>query len=102
MGLFGDKCFRCGEKRTKKSFEGVPTCTACELEVKARREKTRLCPVDSSEMRKRIVHNIVIDRCGRCGGVWLDGGELDLLTKAIESGAESDFATGMFLGMAIG
>jgi len=53
-------------------------------------------------MKKDLVHNIIIDRCENCGGVWFDGGELDVLKKAIESGAGGDFATGMVVGMVIG
>jgi len=72
------------------------------MKIKADREETRLCPTDSNVMDKDIVHNVIIDRCEKCGGVWLDGGELDVMKKAIESGAGGDFATGMVLGMAIG
>ena len=102
MGLFGEKCCRCGKKRTKKSFEGVPTCDECELKIKASQEEARLCPIDSNVMKKDVVHNVIIDRCDQCGGVWLDGGELDVMKKTIESGAGGDFAIGMVLGMAIG
>jgi len=102
MGLFGEKCLRCGKKRTRKSLEGVPTCDGCELDLEAGREEKRLCPIDSAEMKKEVVCNVILDRCETCGGVWLDGGELDVLKEAIESGADGDFATGMVLGMAIG
>ena len=106
MSIFGDMCCRCDKKRTKKSFEGVPTCETCQLQIEAERqaasEATRQCPIDSSVMKKEIVNNIIIDRCEKCGGVWLDSGELDVLKKAIQSGAGGDLATGMVLGMAIG
>jgi len=43
------------------------------------KEGSRECPVDGTEMSKSIAHMVVIDRCPKCGGVWLDGGELDKL-----------------------
>jgi hypothetical protein len=102
MGIFGEKCLRCGEARTKKSFDGVPTCDTCRLKIDAKREVTRLCPIDSNVMRKDVIHNVIIDRCDKCGGVWLDGGELDVMKEAIEAGAGANFTTGMILGMAMG
>ena len=101
MELFGDKCYRCG-KRTKKSFGGVPTCEECALKDQAKVEKSRKCPIDSNVMKKEVIHNVIIDRCKKCGGIWLDGDELKVIKKAIESGAGSYFATGFLLGIAIG
>ena len=87
MSLLGEKCARCGKKRTRKEYEGVPTCDACqhalELKLAAAREAPHGCPIDRAAMRKEVVSNIIIDRCPTCGGVWLDGGELELLRGAI-------------------
>ena len=102
MGLFGEKCLRCGQQRTKQKVDGIPTCDACGLKLKAEKETKRQCPVDGSEMSKDVVFNIIIDRCPKCSGVWLDGGELDLVKKGIESGAPDNFGAGLLLGMAIG
>jgi hypothetical protein len=101
MGILGDKCYRCG-KRTKKLFGGVPTCEECQLEVEARGEKLRQCPIDSNMMKKEVVHSVIIDRCKKCGGVWLDGGELEIMKKAIKSGEGDNFLIGFLLGMLIG
>jgi Zn-finger nucleic acid-binding protein len=43
-------------------------------------------------MTKEIVLNLVLDRCPACGGVWLDGGELELLREGLERGMAADFA----------
>jgi len=102
MGLLPEKCVRCGKKRTFTAFEGVPTCYDCEVKIKATREETRSCPVDACTMKKEVVHNIIIDRCTRCGGVWLDKSELEILRQRIHSGDGGNFAIGMLLGMAIG
>jgi Zn-finger nucleic acid-binding protein len=52
-------------------------------------------------MDKTVILNIIVDKCSLCHGVWLDGGELDLLKKAIEFGASGDFALGLSVGMAM-
>lgn len=100
--LFGERCARCGVTRTKQEFEGLPTCDKCQLEIKARREEKRPCPMCNAVMEKSIVLNVIVDKCPACQGAWLDGGELELLKKAIEEGAGDNFATGMLLGMAAG
>ena len=47
MALFGEKCVRCGKQRTKREFEGLPTCSPCEqaLAAKARAEGEETCSV---------------------------------------------------------
>ena len=37
------------------------------------------CPMDGSGMRALRSHGVEIDLCARCGGVWLDAGELEQL-----------------------
>ncbi len=44
----------------------------------------KLCPVCGVELRARIVYEIETDYCLRCGGVWLDGGELNKLLEKIK------------------
>ncbi len=100
--MFGERCARCGVTRTKQEFEGLPICDKCELEIKADREEKRPCPMCNALMDKTVVLNIIVDKCPSCHGAWLDGGELDLLKKAIEDGAGGDFAAGMLLGMSMG
>ncbi len=99
MGIFGERCERCHKTRTKKEYEGLPTCDACrsriELEVQASKEAERSCPVDGGRMAKEIVSNIIVDRCQVCGGVWLDGGELELLKQTVEQGIASDLIRGI-------
>jgi hypothetical protein len=100
--IFGEKCIRCGKKRTKSNFEGLPTCADCEVNIRAEREEKRCCPFDGAEMKKEVVQNVIVDRCSSCGGVWLDPGELDLIKKAFEQGAGGQYAMGLVTGMAIG
>ena len=99
MSLLGEKCARCGRRRTRRHYEGLPTCEACEemLEAKLRaaKEQTRRCPLDGAEMAKEIVLSLVIDRCPSCRGVWLDGGELEEMRGTIEAGLTQQIIRGM-------
>ena len=97
MSILGEKCVRCGNKRTRQEFEGLPTCDGCITHIYAEREQKHHCPVDGKQMNKRVINNVVIDQCPQCAGIWLDKGELELLRKGNEeSGME--FFGGMFLG----
>jgi hypothetical protein len=100
--LLGALCVRCESKRTRCKRNDLPTCAECEttfLQNKAASEEKRGCPLDGIPMEKQIVHKLVIDRCPRCHGVWLDGEELEAIKKA--SAAEG-FGNGMAVGIAIG
>lgn len=102
MGLFKSKCVRCGSMSTHNKFEGLPTCATCELKMKIDREEIRKCPVDGSEMQKKIIHYVIVDKCPTCKGLWLDEGELKLLQETVKSSGSSDLAVGFVAGMIIG
>lgn len=101
MSIWGEKCVRCGERRTRETYEGLPTCEACQqtlqARVRAEAEDRRVCPMDGSTMTKEVVHNVVLDRCPACKGMWLDGGELDLLRAGIEAGMAGDLGHALFV-----
>jgi Zn-finger nucleic acid-binding protein len=63
--------------------------------MRAAKEQSRRCPIDGGEMAKEIVLNLIIDRCPSCRGVWLDGGELEDMRRAIEAGLAQQLARGM-------
>jgi hypothetical protein len=99
MAIFSSKCDRCG-RRTRNEEEGRPICDDCAQEMglmlDAAEESTRQCPVDGSSMKKEIAHMIVIDKCPKCHGVWLDGGELDKLTGDLEAEAVTIMTHSLF------
>ena len=99
MSLLGAKCSRCGQRRTRREYEGLPTCESCEemieAKMKAAEEQTRQCPIDKADMDKEIILNLVVDRCPSCGGVWLDGGELATMKGSIEARIAQDMIRGM-------
>lgn len=47
-----------------------------------------MCPACRGDMREVQVDGVTIDRCDRCGGVWLDAGEAEDLAKASAGGAQ--------------
>lgn len=43
------------------------------------------CPRDAANLEaKKYEANIEIDACGKCGGVWLDAGELERIQETVE------------------
>jgi len=104
MGLFGSRCVRCNAALSPADADDrLPTCERCsallEARLQAGSEPRLACPVDGATMVKTVVHDIVIDRCPSCGGVWLDGGELELLRKTIEEGDRTGLIRSVVLGM---
>ena len=101
MSVWGEKCVRCGNRRTKSTYEGLPTCDDCretlQAKLKADAEDRRSCPLDGSAMSKEVVLNVVVDRCPACKGMWLDGGELELLKAGIEAGMAADLGHALFV-----
>lgn len=89
----GETCMRCGKHRTRVEFEGVPTCTACELKLRAEREEALECLHDGATMRKEVIQNVIVDRCPECGGVWFDGGELEILGTALRRATDVEVPT---------
>ena len=57
----------------------------------AGREPARQCPLGHGALTEVRQEEVVIDRCDTCGGVWLDAGELEQLTKHTEGGWFSRF-----------
>ena len=43
------------------------------------------CPKCGSAMAEEKYEAVLVDRCGSCGGVYFDGGELELVLKAKSS-----------------
>ncbi len=84
----GELCARCGNRRTSRNFEGVLTCGECELAIKAEREDRMNCVHDGSLMRKEVIEGVIVDRCPDCGGVWFDGGELEVLSNVLRLAAD--------------
>ena len=46
-----------------------------------KQEKLLKCPRCNVKMEKLKKENVVIDVCNKCGGMWLDKGEMEKLAK---------------------
>jgi len=53
-------------------------------ELKPIENRKRKCPSCSSPMSVRQKHGVELDMCQRCAGIWLDGGELEVVLKVLE------------------
>ena len=49
------------------------------------------CPKCSGQLKEENFHGVMIDRCGGCGGLYLDKGELELLVRAEHGGLKRLF-----------
>jgi len=89
-----DVCEVCGSlwldasELDKMAFQVAGSIEYCsDNKVKDVSEATRNCPrCDGVELDKVyfLEHtDILLDRCGHCGGYWLDGGEMDLINKEL-------------------
>ncbi len=57
------------------------------------RNRRLLCPACSGAMRVETVGGVEIDRCSNCGGIFLDQGELEVLTHDEYGGGENPGAS---------
>lgn len=48
------------------------------------------CPKCTTEMDEVHKLEVIVDPCSRCGGVWLDAGELDTLRAAANDPRTAD------------
>ena len=53
------------------------------------------CPKCGAELTERALHQVKVDICPDCGGMWLDAGELDLIRDSRRSGV-SRFVDDLF------
>jgi hypothetical protein len=78
------ECFRCGRRTEASGLTGVPTCDSCTAVINASREEKRICPSGcGAEMEKVVIQNVVTDRCPSCHGMWLDEGELEIVSRVL-------------------
>lgn len=87
MNWFKQKktCVHCNTNKTKREFENQPTCSECKTNILIEKEPKRICPVDGSILLKEHNHEIIIDRCPTCKGVWLDAGEIEAIKEAVQT-----------------
>ena len=84
----------------KSTPAGNLFCPDCWPKIDAKNEPVRKCPVDGSDMQKRLVAELVlIDICKTCGGSWFDNEELEIIrTRAKDAGWGDGFVIGWLAG----
>jgi len=59
----------------------------------ARESHFMKCPRCGGDLKEVEHHNVKVDRCTDCKGVWLDSGELELLDHAHDAGVTRFFSS---------
>ena len=65
---------------------------------KREQEKPRLSPITGEAMVQETIMGVVIDRCPRSGGIWLDGGELEQILTHSQSSEAKEGWLSQFIG----
>ena len=68
-------------RHERETLDKLRERLAAEAEA-AGKEPARQCPLGHGALVELRHDEVVIDRCDTCGGVWLDAGELEQLTKS--------------------
>lgn len=72
-------------RKNKEALEKMRAKMAVSEEAKAAGTSSMKCPRCEGTLNATSFEGVEIDTCDKCGGVWLDSGELEQLTKR-ESG----------------
>jgi hypothetical protein len=80
----GEKCARCNEhfkfEELTYGADAYGLCAECYAALDPDKEPLRMCPHDGQQMDKEILFSrVLIDKCPACDGMWLDGGELEVM-----------------------
>lgn len=88
-----DQCFECNgvwfdaEELESYLFENLTIINSAEISPilkQIHNEKIGLCPICDIELSKEQApkdKNVIIDKCYKCQGIWLDMTEIDILEK---------------------
>jgi uncharacterized protein len=72
-------------RKNKEAIEKLREKMKVSEEAKAAGTSSMKCPRCDGTLKESKLEDVSIDTCEKCGGVWLDSGELEQLTKR-ESG----------------
>lgn len=68
-------------KKNQEAMEKLRAKMAVAAEAKAAGTSSMNCPRCDGKLATSKFEGVEIDTCDKCGGVWLDSGELEQLTK---------------------
>ena len=78
-------------RQNKEAIEKLRTKLAVSEQAKAAGTSSMKCPRCDGKLEENKFEEVSIDTCDKCGGVWLDSGELEQLTKREGGGWFSRF-----------
>lgn len=73
-------------QRDRELVEKMKQSKEADAEAQARAAAKARCPKCGEPLRPRTEHEITIDECPACGGVWFDKGEFEALAKRENEG----------------
>jgi uncharacterized protein len=73
-------------RKNKEAIERLRAKMKVAEEAKAAGISSMMCPRCDGSLKEFKFEEVVVDRCDKCGGVWLDSGEFGQLTKKDQSG----------------
>ena len=73
-------------RKNKEAIERLRDKMKVAEEAKAAGISSMRCPRCDGDLKESKVEQVSIDTCEKCGGIWLDSGELEELTKRDKGG----------------
>ena len=73
-------------RKDKELIEKLRAKMKVAEEAKAAGLSTMQCPRCDGTLKESKIEEVSIDTCDKCGGVWLDSGELEQLTRRDTTG----------------
>jgi len=74
-------------RKNKEAIEKLRAKIKVAEEAKAAGLSSMKCPRCDGSLQETKFEELMIDICDQCGGVWLDSGELEQLTRKPETGS---------------
>ena len=73
-------------RKNKEAIEKLREKIKVGEEAKAAGTSSMVCPRCGGSLKESQFEGVLIDTCEKCGGVWLDAGELQQLTQREKGG----------------
>jgi hypothetical protein len=73
-------------RQDKEAIEKLRARIKLAEDAKAAGLSTMSCPRCDGTLEEKTFEQVLIDTCDKCGGVWLDSGELEQLMKRDQDG----------------
>ena len=73
-------------RKNQEAIEKLREKMKVSEEAKAAGTSSMKCPRCDGSLQESKFEEVLIDTCDKCGGVWLDSGELQQLTQREKSG----------------